>query len=210
MPPKAVLWFHGLGDTASGWRGTFRQLDMPGVTFHHPDAPKQYVTCDGSTMTSWFDIQKIPIVPSEPEPPSGIDKTVADIQQMIADIESKGTPAENIIVGGFSQGGTISLLAGLSYPKKLGGVVSVSGWCAKRSDVGSWISDAGKQTPVFMSCGDGDPVVDFSITKESADKLKAVLGDGIDVQCPKRDMHQPDRKELRLVERFIKAKLDVH
>ena len=101
--------------------------------------------------TSWFDIIKIPVDLPEPENPTGLDVSVASIHKMLGEIEAKGIAAENIVLGGFSQGGTLSLHAGLSYPKKLAGVISISGWCAIRNDVSSWISAAGKETPILMS-----------------------------------------------------------
>jgi len=70
----------------------------------------------------------------------------------------------------------VSLLAGLSYPEKLGGIISISGGCARRADVSSWISDAGKGTPVLMCFGDGDPVISYSITQSRVSCFKKCLG----------------------------------
>merc|ERR1712194_930175 len=161
----------------------------------------------GATMTSWFDIVDIPVDLPEPENPKDIDVSVASVHKMLADIEDKGTPASSIVLGGFSQGGTVSLLAGLSYPKTLAGVILISGWCAKRENVASWISEAGKKTPVLMCCGNGDPVVDFNITDKSAQLLKAEMGDAIEIMSPKRGMHQPDPNELKAAKSFISQKL---
>merc|ERR1712196_353664 len=122
---------------------------------------------------------------------------------MLADIESKGVPAEAIVLGGFSQGGTISLAAGLSYPKTLGGIISISGWCANRANVTGWMSEAGKSTPTLMCCGNGDPVVGFDITKRSSELLKAVMGDKLQVLEPRRPMHQPDRSEIQATFSFM-------
>eukprot|EP00931_Biecheleriopsis_adriatica_P007931 TRINITY_DN109173_c0_g1_i1.p1 TRINITY_DN109173_c0_g1~~TRINITY_DN109173_c0_g1_i1.p1 ORF type:complete len:207 (-),score=42.38 TRINITY_DN109173_c0_g1_i1:61-681(-) len=203
---KAVLWIHGLGDSGAGWEGAFR---IAGVRFHHPTAPIRPVTCNGgSSCTSWFDIDDIPVRATEREPPKDIEESAKSIHGMLDQIEKEGTPAESIVLGGFSQGGTLSLLAGLSYPKRLAGVVSISGWCAKRSDM-SWVSEAAKQTPVLMCCGDGDPVVDFSVTKLSADLLREVLGDNITVLAPKRPMHQPSAAEDDATLKFMKQQLSV-
>merc|ERR1719277_1726350 len=161
----------------------------------HPTAPQAAVTCNGGQrMTSWFDIQDIPVVSrKEPENPKGMEETVAFVHKELAKIEGEGTPAEKIILGGFSQGGATSLLAGLSYPKKLAGIVSISGWCVNRQDVSSWISAEAKATPVLMCYGNGDPVVDIEITKLSGELLKNVLGDTIEIVDPKRGMHQPNQ-----------------
>ena len=44
-----------------------------------------------------------------------------------------GIPAHRIIIGGFSQGGAMSLLTGMTSERKLGGVVVMSGWLPLRT-----------------------------------------------------------------------------
>lgn len=155
-------------------------------------------------MTSWFDIDSIPVCLSEPESPRDMEDSVSSVHQQLDTLEREGLPASSVLLGGFSQGGAVSLLAGLSYPKTLGGIVSISGWCTNRADVQSWISEAGKRAPVLMCCGDGDPVVDFSITKKSADLLKQALPESsLEVLCPKRAMHQPGQSEIAAVVDFM-------
>jgi len=202
---KAVLWIHGLGDTGESWKGAF---NVKGVEWHHPTAPTRPVSCNGmSQTTSWFDIKRIPVDVKEPEEPKDFDATVASVHSMLEGIEKSGVPASNILLGGFSQGGATSLQAGLSYSKRLAGVISISGWCPNRSDVSAWISEAGKETPVLMCCGDGDPVVDISVTKLSAVRLGEALGANLEAMYPKRPMHQPDEEEMDAVERFMKVNL---
>jgi len=204
---KTVLWLHGLGDTGAGWKGAFR---LPGVQFQHPTAPRRPVTCNGGMVgTSWFDLKAIPVMVSEPENPKDMNASVASVHKMLDDLAQSETSADNIILGGFSQGGAVSLLAGLSYPKKLGGIISISGWCVNRADVKSWISEAGRTTPVLMCCGTGDPVVDIGITKTSAELLQDALGPTIQVMYPQRYMHQPNAEELRAVTAFMKKNLSL-
>jgi len=205
---KGVLWIHGLGDSGDGWRGTFSS-EVPGVQWHHPTAPTRYVSCNDDSMTSWFNITALPVKVSEPEAPKDFDVTIKSVHDMLADIESKGVPASSIVLGGFSQGGATSLQAGLSYPKRLAGIVSISGWCPNRSDVSAWISEAGKETPVLMCCGDGDPVVDIGVTRISAERLQAVLGDGIQVLYPERRIHQPNSSETDATIAFMKKTLKI-
>lgn len=206
---SAVLWVHGLGDTGEGWQGQFGpvQCQLADVKFHHPTAPEQFVTCNGSPSTSWFDIATIPVAKGEPEAPKGVAESKSTLHALLEEIERSGVPADKIILGGFSQGGAMSLNAGLSYPRTLGGIISISGWCTHRADVESWMSDAGKKTPVLMLSGDGDPVVDISVTRQSGDLLKAVLGDGITVQYPKRDSHQASEEEMTQVMQFMTERL---
>ena len=55
-------------------------------------------------------------------------RTVRSLNQIITEEVDSGIPANRIIIGGFSQGGSMSLLTGLTSERKLGGVVVMSGW----------------------------------------------------------------------------------
>lgn len=43
-----------------------------------------------------------------------------------AEIEEEGVDSRRLIVGGFSQGGLLALMAGLSFDQPIGGIVLVS------------------------------------------------------------------------------------
>ena len=62
----------------------------------------------------------------EDEP--GMLRSVRSINELVAAEVDAGIPADRIIVGGFSQGGVMSLLTGLTSERKLGGVVVMSSW----------------------------------------------------------------------------------
>jgi len=72
-------------------------------------------------------------------------------------------PAHRAILGGFSQGGALSLTAGLSYPHRLGGIFSLSGYLPLHKDRAQELftaaGDANRKTPIMMQHGESDPVV---------------------------------------------------
>lgn len=55
-------------------------------------------------------------------------RTVRQLNELITAEVDAGIPADRIIVGGFSQGGAMGLLTGLTTERRLGGVVVMSGW----------------------------------------------------------------------------------
>ena len=55
-------------------------------------------------------------------------RTVRSLNQIITEEVDSGIPTHRIIIGGFSQGGAMSLLTGMTSERKLGGVVVMSGW----------------------------------------------------------------------------------
>ena len=63
---------------------------------------------------------------TEDEP--GMLRTVRSLNELITAEVDAGIPADRIVIGGFSQGGAMSLLTGLTTERKLGGVVVMSAW----------------------------------------------------------------------------------
>eukprot|EP00326_Haptolina_ericina_P023817 CAMPEP_0181184868 /NCGR_PEP_ID=MMETSP1096-20121128/9202_1 /TAXON_ID=156174 ORGANISM="Chrysochromulina ericina, Strain CCMP281" /NCGR_SAMPLE_ID=MMETSP1096 /ASSEMBLY_ACC=CAM_ASM_000453 /LENGTH=215 /DNA_ID=CAMNT_0023273671 /DNA_START=293 /DNA_END=941 /DNA_ORIENTATION=+ len=124
---------------------------------------------------------------------------------MIDDLVESGVPSTKIVLGGFSQGGTLSILCGLTYSKPLGGVVSISGWAAYREALPSKVSDANKQLPMLFSVGTADPVVSFALGSASGQILRQVLGDSVSVSHVQRGMHQPDQAEMGAAGQFKRA-----
>ena len=72
-----------------------------------------------------FDIESFDFS-TEDEP--GMLRSVRSINELITAEVDAGIPADRIIIGGFSQGGVMSLLTGLTSARKLGGVVVMSSW----------------------------------------------------------------------------------
>lgn len=73
-----------------------------------------------------FDIYSFGFETVEDE--AGMMQSAKLISQLIsAEVES-GTAPNRIVLGGFSQGGTMSLLTGLTGERKLAGIAVLSGW----------------------------------------------------------------------------------
>lgn len=182
---------------------------VPGVKFHHPTAPEQPLTCSGGDVTtSWFDIVKWqppmkPIGLDEPDRPTGLDKTVKFIHDQIETLEKSGVPSDKIVIGGFSQGGTAAILAGLTCPKKIGGIACISGWATYRDELATKVNPANEAVPCLFCCGKQDPVIDNKLNKKSEEVLKAVLGDHLNYMETNRAEHFQTSSEMRQVQQFI-------
>lgn len=62
--------------------------------------------------------------------------SVAAVEYLIEkEVAESHIKSERIFVGGFSQGGVISILTGLNTPRKLGGVICLSGWLPMRAEI---------------------------------------------------------------------------
>ena len=109
-PVGSVIWLHGLGDTGRGWSHLKHELRLPqAVRYAFPDAPDAPVTCNGGyVMTSWMDLETIPISNGLPDDAKGLADSTQIIHALIDAEVAKGTASEDIVLGGFSQGSMLS------------------------------------------------------------------------------------------------------
>ncbi len=84
-----------------------------------------------------------------------------------------GIPADRIVLGGFSQGGAMSIFAGLTAPVKLAGIVALSAYLLLSVKFKDLVPkpEFNKETPIFMAHGDEDPLIRPDLGKMSHDTL---------------------------------------
>ena len=161
----AVIWLHGLGDSGNGWRFLERQVQAAlrgkQVVWTFPTAPTVPVTCNGGMeMNSWCDLCTIPVAPGQREDPAGLSRSVETVHDLINTRVADGTSPDNIVVGGFSQGGAIALLAAYTYEAPLGGCVVFSGFVQQREQILSHLAKGEvNRTPALVVHGTRDDVV---------------------------------------------------
>jgi len=101
---------------------------------------------------------------SDGEDEAGIKRSRDYFHKLIQAEVDKGIPPERIMLGGFSQGGAMSIYAGLSCPHKLGGIFALSAYLVLRDSANQDFVAAGdknKTTKIFMGHGDADTVVQY-------------------------------------------------
>ncbi|KAJ1030758.1 hypothetical protein NDA18_001994 [Ustilago nuda] len=189
VKPTATLFFlHGLGDSSAGWSDVAQMLSqrpsLSHVRFVLPNAPIQPVSLNmGMPMPSWFDILALDDL-SGAEDEAGLLKSTDEIKKLIK-AENDGTaqgldgqqiPSGRIVVGGFSQGGAISLLTGLTNPNAVAGVAALSTWLPLRAKIATLRTPTSKNLKVFQAHGDADPVVKYEYGQRTVAFLKNELG----------------------------------
>jgi phospholipase/carboxylesterase len=180
-PQAAVIWMHGLGADGNDFVPIVRELDLsdcPAIRFVFPHAETIPVTINnGYVMRAWYDILGMDLVRREDE--VGLRKSQQQIEQLIAREIERGIPAERIILAGFSQGCAMTLQTGLRYPKKLAGMLCLSGYLPLADKLPAERSEANRSTPIFMAHGRVDPVVQIARAETSRDFLTS-LGYAVD------------------------------
>lgn len=173
-PTAAVIWMHGLGADGRDFVPIVGELDLsgcPDIRFIFPHAEMIPVTINnGYVMRAWYDILGMDLVKREDE--AGLRKSQQQIEQLITREIERDIPTDRIILAGFSQGCAMTLQTGLRYPKKLAGLLCLSGYLPLADSVSAERSEANSSTPVFMAHGRADTVVHIHRAEASRDYLK--------------------------------------
>ncbi|XP_053715610.1 acyl-protein thioesterase 1-like [Synchiropus splendidus] len=171
----AVIFLHGLGDTGHGWAEAFAGIRIPHVKYIFPHALNMPVTLNMNlSMPSWFDIYGLS--PESKEDESGIKMASERIKAMIDQEVKNGIPSHRIILGGFSQGGALSLYTALTTQQKLAGVVALSCWLPLRKTFPQeCASSSNKEMHVLQCHGDADPLVPFAFGSSTAEMMKTLI-----------------------------------
>ena len=106
----------------------------------------------------------------------GIKASQGYFHSMIQQEIDSGIPADRIVLGGFSQGGAMSIFSGLTAPFQLAGIVGLSSYLLLSLKFKDLVPKEAynKNTPVFMGHGDRDPVVQTNLGKQSYELLKGM------------------------------------
>lgn len=134
----------------------------------------------GFQMPGWFDIKALGYsvdslgARSVDEDGPGILESQAYVHSLIQDEIKSGISADRIMLGGFSQGGAMSIFSGLTAPVKIGGIVGLSSWLLLHQSFKDHVPDANlnKGTPILMGHGDMDPLVRYPLAQDSEAALK--------------------------------------
>jgi predicted esterase len=159
----AVIFFHGLGDSGSGWQ-FFADMARQSSEFDHinfvfPNAPTQSVTVNGgNSMPSWFDIQRFGEWTNNDDV-DGYLKSLETVGKYIDEQITNGITPDRIIVGGFSQGGGLALGTLALHEKKIGGILAFSPAVPFFKLLKDEKLDVNINTPVFHGHGTADPVI---------------------------------------------------
>lgn len=76
-------------------------------------------------LPGWYDINSFDDI-KRTEDEAGIVKSKDYLHSLIATEIEKGIPSERIVLGGFSQGGAMSIFSGVTCPTRLGGIFGLS------------------------------------------------------------------------------------
>ena len=133
-----------------------------------PDAPENR----DAMQQAWYTPTPLTAVPSsrpeldDPEDVDGLKKSVMYVEELIESLLSRGIALDRIVLGGFSQGHAVTLLAGLTskYAGRLAGLVCLSGYLPLADQIQhlrslNGLPESVGDVPIFLARGVPDPLV---------------------------------------------------
>ena len=189
----ALIFMHGLGDTPRGWSNLEQtlprlkpNLDSSNIKYVFPAAPTIPITINGGmSMPGWFDLFDWPIGVGSKDDPTGLMRSVEQIEKEVIKLEQDhGIPPNKIVIGGFSQGGAVALLScyhqrKAATGKAFAGCAGLSAWLTLPEEVvevGKKKDDPRTKIPLFWGHGTYDDKVLFEQQKFGIEKLTNEFG----------------------------------
>lgn len=156
-PVALIVALHGWGANARDLTSLAPAFNLPDYQFVFPDAPFPHPQVPGGKM--WYDLQ------------GNDSKRLLESRQLLKEFllsleNTTGVPLSKTILGGFSQGGAMTLDVGLTLP--LAGLICLSGYLHSMSPVAGSVLP-----PVLIVHGTQDSVVPVSAAIRARDSFTA-------------------------------------
>lgn len=161
----AVVLLHGFGASMRDLVGLAPGIDQSGYLYLFPNAPIRMQFEYGMTGYAW--------TPSGGQP--GGEEAATRAEELLAGffdetMERHGITEGGMVMGGFSQGGTMTYRFGLRRPEMFAGLVILSGRVTSPEILADNLPEHRNQ-PIFVAHGTQDAVTGVEAARESRDFL---------------------------------------
>jgi len=208
---RVIVFLHGSGDTGPGladWLDSLNvraSLDDKTVLMFPSALARPYSMYGGESSTVWHDRKELSI--SAWEDREGIAHMATTLDTFITQIcHSEQLNRQNVVLGGFSQGGHMSLQAVFGHRVEVSACFALSSFLCEESSVyealRSGEAEAGRKTPLFMSTGTEDCLVAPHWVHTTRERL-AQLGVTVTHSLIQGLAHQMEARQLEALLRWI-------
>ncbi len=204
-----VIWLHGLGADGNDFVPAVPYLDLPdghGVRFVFPTAEAIPVTINGGmVMPAWYDIRHMDLDARDRNDAAGLLRSVEQVRWIVDAEVAAGTPANRIVLAGFSQGGAVAIELALTYAEPLAALMAFSTYVVDPDRITATRTDANRGIPVLQCHGTYDPMVPLGSGLRAREFLVGLDHTVAWYEYPIQ--HEVSAPELETIGEFIVASL---
>lgn len=186
---QLLVVLHGLGDSMEGWRWLPEALQLPDLNYLLVNAPDDYYG-----GFSWYDLN------GDSEP--GILRSRRLLAELLDAQEGRGFSSEQTSLLGFSQGCLMTVDVGFRHPRRLAGLVGISGYVWEPETLLRELSPVARDQRMLFTHGTRDPLIPCSQVRGQVEALVAA-GLSIDWREFNKVHTIAGEPELALVRQFL-------
>lgn len=129
-----------------------------------------------------------------------LDRSLVSLDELMGRLPGELPVAPGpIFLGGFSQGGTLSLAWGLTRRDRVAGVMNLSGFLVSSPLVS--ITDEAIELPVFWGHGERDPMIPYALAERGRTELRRIGVDLVTADHP--GGHQITPEEMAALRQWL-------
>ena len=185
----AVILLHGRGGSADDILSLACPIKLPELTYIAPQA----------LGNSWYPNSFLaPIESNQPWLSSALGK----VQAIVDMLDQAGIGADQVAIGGFSQGACLATEFVASHPRRYAGLFALTGGLI--GPLGGELTHGGDLagTPAFFGSSDPDPHVPWSRVQESA-RIYSAMGADVNLKRYEHRAHTISSDELEVVHQLL-------
>jgi phospholipase/carboxylesterase len=184
----AVIALHGRDLGAESALDHVARLALPEVAFVVPEADRR----------SWYPASFLaPLADNQPR----LDRALARVDALVAELIAAGAAAERVVVLGFSQGACLALEWLARRAPRIGGLVAFTGGLIGPPGT-RWASAPALAVPVLITTSDIDAWVPLARVRETAAALRA-RGAPVELRVLAGRAHLVDDLEIAAARAFL-------
>lgn len=200
-----VILLHGLGNSSHAWLKFPSMVANPLVNYVFPDAGVKPVMVYPNTYKAmWFDVlDKGSATRMAVHDETMFWESVEEVLELVENEIKRGVSPMHIVVGGFSQGGSVALGVAIACKHRLGGVVSMRGFLTTRGQVESRLTSCCTSTPILSMHGAHDPMITDTYARSTATFMRT-MGFSYHVVTTPSNRHSIEPAEWTMTADFVR------
>lgn len=170
-PSHVCLLLHGGGGAPEEFNALIPAITPAGMSIRYvmPYAPEIALTLfDRQRMRAWYDVVDANL--ESQQDTIGIEASLQTVLSLIEAEHDRGAPYDTILIGGFSQGGAIALLAALRSPAPLAAAFCLSGYMLQLDTMP--LCAENRQSSIFIAHGIHDDLVPLHLAEKACSTLR--------------------------------------